>query len=456
MTLFGKETPYTIVGLTHTLFEHITPREAQTDAVERFVKENVEPGITTLTLTNEPDNPKDTGAIAAYLLRDEYQKIGYLTHKLCETVKPLMDSSGQYEVKVVGWDGHITLYVDIPNAPKFDPKALDEKRVLPENPLKDVLRMAYSEDERLGQMLANKLLKLESTVENAGMILCLARQYVPLSQHSICYEDSLFRHHILDLLNRTREQEVDDSTRKGLDEQRQALTQVISDQATIGNRPMLKVMKAQMEEIRKQEEMGGIVLERFADYLKGSKNSEDEELEKLRDWFRSMPDPRLFDWRDYDNLSEGICYKRVPRKELYEVYASILVLEEYTQAPSAIPDFNPIREYVGQLKGILSSPWSEGERYMQLWDSVLQLPCVNSKVMDKGKQKGTTFNRNLVANILHLMMDRGMFTTTKASKLAEMLEKDANHSVRSSLGSMPDRQIKDAVTGIIDAHLGMQ
>lgn len=88
------------------------------------------------------------------------------------------------------------------------------------------------------------------------------------------------------------------------------------------------------------------------------------------------------------------------------------------------------------------------DKYLPLWERILELPSVASKVYNKGKQQGTTFNRSLVSNILHLLAERRVLTTTNATRLAEVLEGDANASVRGSLGEMPGKVICKEVEGI--------
>ena len=89
------------------------------------------------------------------------------------------------------------------------------------------------------------------------------------------------------------------------------------------------------------------------------------------------------------------------------------------------------------------------EKYQALWESILELPPVACKVYDKGRQQGTTFNRNLVANILHLLAERRVLATTNATKLAEALEGTSETSVRAKLGEMPVKDIKDTVVKLL-------
>jgi len=63
-----------------------------------------------------------------------------------------------------------------------------------------------------------------------------------------------------------------------------------------------------------------------------------------------------------------------------------------------------ILEYVDRLKPLISEEYQE--RYDELWMGILELKEVREEVYDKGKQQDTTFNRNLVAQIFHMMADK--------------------------------------------------
>ena len=109
------------------------------------------------------------------------------------------------------------------------------------------------------------------------------------------------------------------------------------------------------------------------------------------------------------------------------------------------PDKKSIIDYVMKLHPVyVSKEWQD--KYEGLWKQILELPVVAEKIYDKGRQQGTTFNRNLVANILHLMAEKKVLAfTANATKMAEVLEGDANASVRAKLGEMPPKEVKDAV-----------
>ena len=89
------------------------------------------------------------------------------------------------------------------------------------------------------------------------------------------------------------------------------------------------------------------------------------------------------------------------------------------------------------------------EKYQALWEEILELPAVSATIYNKGKQQGTTFNRNLVANILHLMAEKKVLVTDNATKLAMTLEGTSDTSVRAQLGVMPSKEIESSVGKMI-------
>ena len=112
------------------------------------------------------------------------------------------------------------------------------------------------------------------------------------------------------------------------------------------------------------------------------------------------------------------------------------------------PDKKSIIDYVMKLHPVyVSKEWQD--KYEELWKQIMELPVVAEKIYDKGRQQNTTFNRNLVGNILHLLADKKVLTTSNATKLAIGLEKDENASVRAKLGEMPEKKIMDAIVELI-------
>lgn len=103
-----------------------------------------------------------------------------------------------------------------------------------------------------------------------------------------------------------------------------------------------------------------------------------------------------------------------------------------------------IIDYVGRLKPMVRHDWLD--RYDQLWLGILELKEVKTLVYNSGKQQGTKFNRNLVAQITHLMGNT-IFVSTNTVKMANYLEpsKGSDHPVRQKLGEAPDKEVKKSV-----------
>lgn len=95
-------------------------------------------------------------------------------------------------------------------------------------------------------------------------------------------------------------------------------------------------------------------------------------------------------------------------------------------------------QYVSNLKekDYVAPAWKN--RYETLWRSILDIPEVSAAIYKVGKQKDTTFNRNLVANIIYIMCKSGVISEQNATKLTEALEGNKEHSVRAQLGKLPD------------------
>lgn len=109
-----------------------------------------------------------------------------------------------------------------------------------------------------------------------------------------------------------------------------------------------------------------------------------------------------------------------------------------------------VLEYVMRLfPAHVCEKWRD--KYRSLWESILSLPVVSRYIYNKGKQQNTTFNRNLVGNILHLIAESKILVTTNATRLSEVLENDSNASIRAKLGEMPPTEIKRHIEGLIQS-----
>ena len=81
--------------------------------------------------------------------------------------------------------------------------------------------------------------------------------------------------------------------------------------------------------------------------------------------------------------------------------------------------------------------------------------AVRSVIYNRGKQQGTVFNRNLVAQISRMMVMDGIIKETNDVMMAELLEpeKGKHHPVRNQLGLVPDdSKVKKAVEEVFKRY----
>lgn len=111
-----------------------------------------------------------------------------------------------------------------------------------------------------------------------------------------------------------------------------------------------------------------------------------------------------------------------------------------------------IMEYVDRLKPMVKEEYLQG--YDEIWLGILELKEVKAVIYDKGKQQDTTFNRNLLAQIIHLA-DVIYKPTANTVQMAQYLEpeKGIDHPVRQKLGEIPDKPIKKAVESYLKENL---
>lgn len=122
-----------------------------------------------------------------------------------------------------------------------------------------------------------------------------------------------------------------------------------------------------------------------------------------------------------------------------------------TGKEAASPDTASVRreilDYVNSLAEYIAN--DRAADYASLWDAVLDLPEVAERVYDPGKQQATSFNRNLVANIICLLKNRGIITETNVTRLTERLEGDKDHSVRAALGREPEEPVRGKILKLL-------
>ena len=92
--------------------------------------------------------------------------------------------------------------------------------------------------------------------------------------------------------------------------------------------------------------------------------------------------------------------------------------------------------------------------FMRLWDDILSLPEVEERIYNPGNQKGTFFNRDLVANILYHLRTRKIYKVVykdnyNGSAMTEALEGNHDHSVKHALREEPPLDVRKAVDRLL-------
>lgn len=133
------------------------------------------------------------------------------------------------------------------------------------------------------------------------------------------------------------------------------------------------------------------------------------------------------------------------------------------KSPMEQRELPPIREqimlYVSCLnvKDVVEPEWL-GKKYMDLWDGILGLTEVEALVYNPGKQHKTSFNRNLVGNIIYYLATRAdkrkcVYKDFNASLYADKLEANPEHSVRLAMGKLPPDEVKLALDRYMEDFL---
>ena len=311
---------YEVTGIRWQMGDGLT-MEQRTQKAEEFIR-TLKVG-TPLILAAEPDNPKDCEAIAVYM--DYTRRVGYIKHESCKEVKPLLDSDGQCDAVVSGNDGHVTFYVEIPNAPEVIVSPVETTRRLPECPLPQGIGLAFSDEERALQVVAPRLVKLVVSADTAGNLLELAERYMPLSRLSFCREDNFWRGHVLKQLRKACRLKLPQNKKERLEQLYQQLHETEGDFHFTDEHLQQQLFDQQLDVLRKQAEGEDGLFAKYEKYIE----SQPDIIGSLVEWFGNMPHAELCNYKDHSCLAQRLNYIGVSRQELYEVYAVILLLDKY-------------------------------------------------------------------------------------------------------------------------------
>lgn len=111
-----------------------------------------------------------------------------------------------------------------------------------------------------------------------------------------------------------------------------------------------------------------------------------------------------------------------------------------------------IMSYVSRVRPLLTD--DAKSTFKKIWEDILDLPEVANEVYKVGKQWGTNFNRDLVANILYHLRTRKIYKDVyhdniNGAALAYALEGNKEHSVKHALRNEPPKDIRDAIDAML-------
>lgn len=335
---------YEVTGVRYQMGEGLTWEETTLKA-EEFIR-RLEDG-TPLILAAEPDNPKDSKAIAVYM--DYTRRVGYIKRENCKEVYPMLDGDGQCDAVVCGNDGHVTFYIEIPDAPEVVLTMRQAERVLPPCPLPEGVGLGFSNEERALGVVASRLVKMAVNAETAADVLLMAERYMPLSRLSLCYEDDYWRDHVLRQIRKACRLKLPEEQKGRFEGLCADLRATMGDFHRSHEHWVWKVFESQLSMLRVQAEGEDGLFACFEKYVKGTKEGAAAVVARLQAWFESMPHVKLRNPQDRRQLAETLNYQRVSRQELYEVYAALLLLERYQ---GLLHPKQSLEELVGKLKPI--------------------------------------------------------------------------------------------------------
>lgn len=327
-------TEYSVTSIRYQLGEGL-PFEERTRMAERFVA-GLKMGQQVMLMA-EPDNPVDSNAIAAYI---DYERIGYIDKEEVFDIHPLLDQNHQCDAVVVRKDSHITFFVSIPDEEKKTVQKTGQRRILPDSPLGDDVRMPFTKDENQLQLIASRLAGITANKANIGEILHLTELYVPLLKTSLCHEEALWMNRILKKLGKLQtlcsEENADEASK--LDELIKKVRACVGDMHRTGEHWPERVFTDHLDRLRKDKTVNVHLYKKYCNtFLDGKTFSEAKkslvakEYMRLEGWLKSM---KWSEMRYPDKLQAmglKVNYLGLSRQELYELYSVLLILEQLKQ-----------------------------------------------------------------------------------------------------------------------------
>ena len=405
---------YEVTGVRYRMGDGLTIEES-TPLAEAFIK-TLKVG-TPVTLLADGTNPDDRNAIAVFL---EERHVGYISKTRCEAVLPLLDDDGRCEAKVSGNDGHVTFFIEIEDATDACASPMKRERQLPVFPLQKTVHLNYLPEEMSLMAFAPQVVrfpldeKSPTLLEDVRAYIEKVEKFIPLSGLSFCIEDNLWRDDVLKMLRKACRLQLPDSEKEQLNQLRIRLSEVVGDFHSCHEDVQLRIFERQLEMLKKQAEGEKGLFWQYERSLDG----EPAETERLAGWFKEMPDIRLYDYHDRKVLVRTLNYLRITRRELYDVYAALLLIGKYGGEEDVKPQaaeeeekncFAPGKNLQRLLKEDWFKEWRANDKYTAKWIDGLVEALMESEWKDLIADEWSVKKRLMLkCKIIGLLKDAGV------------------------------------------------
>lgn len=438
---------YEVTGVRYRMGDGLTIEES-TPLAEAFIKK-LKVG-TPVTLLADGTNPDDRNAIAVF--REEMH-VGYISKTRCEAVLPLLDDDGRCEAKVSGNDGHVTFFIEIEDATDACASPMKRERQLPVFPLQKTVHLNYLPEEMSLMAFAPQVVRFSldekspTLLEDVRAYIEKVEKFIPLSGLSFCIEDNLWRDDVLKMLRKACRLQLPDSEKEQLNQLRIRLGEVVGDFHCCYDDVLLRIFERQLEMLKKQAEGKDGLFHLYERSFDGKP----VEVERLVGWFKEMPDIRLYDYHDHKLLVRTLNYLRISRRELYDVYAALLLIGRYGGEEDENPQvaekeeknyFAPMKNLEMLLKGDWFKECRTDGKYNAKWISGLVEALMESEWKELIADEWSVKNKRLMlkCKIIGVLKDAGVLRGSynqlskvlpdkggkKAASLAEYMGKGKN------------------------------
>jgi hypothetical protein len=406
---------YEVTGVRYRMGDGLTIEES-TPLAEAFIK-TLKVG-TPVTLLADGTNPDDRNAIAVF--REE-RHVGYISKTRCEAVLPLLDDDGRCEAKVSGNDGHVTFFIEIEDATDACASPMKRERQLPVFPLQRTVHLNFLPEEMSLMAFAPQLVRFSldekspTLLEDVRAYIKKVEKFMPLSGLSFCIEDNLWRDDVLKMLRKACRLQLPDSEKEQLNQLRIRLGEVVGDFHCCYEDVLLRIFERQLEMLKKQAEGKDGLFHLYERSFDGKP----VEVERLVGWFKEMPDIRLYDYHDHKLLVRTLNYLRISRRELYDVYAALLLIGRYGGEEDENPQvaekeeknyFAPMKNLEMLLKGDWFKECRTDGKYNAKWISGLVEALMESEWKDLIADEWSVKNKRLMlkCKIIGVLKDAGV------------------------------------------------